>query len=63
MMIKLEFTELNFAGYERKHTVTVDSYNITANKNGSYNISYAKNGKNYLFTDCSHPKIINTRIR
>lgn len=57
-MIKIKFTELNFAGYEREYIVDVDSYNITVNQTGSYNISYVKNDERYLVTNCSYPEVI-----
>ena len=37
-MYTIQFSELNFAGYETKREIEVESYRTTKNLNGSYNI-------------------------
>lgn len=52
----ITFIELNFAGYERKHKITVDQYRTTKNQNGTYNIICTIEGKQHIFNGCTYPK-------
>lgn len=54
----ITFTQLNFAGYEREITIEVTAYKAISCANGTYNISYKKDDKRYLYDNCTHPKRI-----
>ena len=58
IMKDIIFTELNFAGYERKHKLTVDQYRTTKNQNGTFNVICKIEGDMYIFNNCSYPQII-----
>lgn len=55
-MMDITFAELNFAGYERKHKITVEQYRTTKNQNGTYNIICTIEGKQHIFNGCTYPK-------
>ena len=53
----IRFTELNFAGYERKHEVEVMSWSTRVNLNGTYNVfCVSPNGESFVVSNCSYPK-------
>lgn len=58
MMKEIIFTELNFAGYERKHKLTVEQYSTSKNQNGTYNIKCIIEGKKHIFENCTYPKTV-----
>lgn len=57
-MKDIAFVELKFAGYERKHKITVNEYRTTKNENGTYNIICSVEGKKFIFNDCTFPKVV-----
>ena len=54
--VLITFTQLNFAGYEREITIEVPEYKAISCANGTYNVSYNKDGERYLFENCTQPK-------
>ena len=55
-MYAIQFAELNFAGYETKREIEVESYRATKNLNGSYNIICTTNNEKLIFNNCNYPK-------
>lgn len=55
-MYTIQFTELNFAGYETKREVEVESHRTTKNINGSYNVICIADNEKLIFNNCSYPK-------
>ena len=55
-MYAIQFSELNFAGYETKREIEVESYRTTKNLNGSYNIICTTDNGKLIFNNCSYPK-------
>lgn len=57
-MIDIVFTELNFAGYERKHKLRVDEWRATKNQNGTYNVICTVKGNKLIFNGCTYPEFL-----
>ena len=55
-MYTIQFSELNYAGYERKREIQVESHRTTKNQNGSYNIICTTDKEKLIFNGCSYPK-------
>ena len=55
-MYEIQFAALNFAGYETKREIEVESCRATKNLNGSYNIICTTNNGKLIFNNCSYPK-------
>ena len=54
-MREIRFTQLDFAGYERKFKKVVDEYRVTKNQNGTYNIICTIAGNQFIYNDCTYP--------